>query len=326
MRKQRGRGPMEYKTFPFIEAKVDDDGVFEGFAAVTGNVDLQRDIIEPGAFTKTLQETPIVPVLWQHDPTKPIGVSLTMSEVQAPESVRRAGAKTALQVRGQLALGVQQAREARELVQLGAVKGLSIGYYAIKPSFPGDGTRRLKEVDVEEFSFATFQANRLATIDNMKALTMDRKYYGLYDEDTEEVGCLLTAIASLTQFASQEAAEGEADDLAAAQSILGALASLLASELSEFGADDDADDASLGMAARVATYFTKEGRVLSTSNRKLVTQARDALQALLDGSEPAKATRAQDGAATKQITEPGDHSDDVIGAELAAIRAALARA
>jgi HK97 family phage prohead protease len=36
---------------------------------VFGNVDSYGDVIEPGAFAKTLQENPVVPILWQHDPT-----------------------------------------------------------------------------------------------------------------------------------------------------------------------------------------------------------------------------------------------------------------
>jgi hypothetical protein len=104
-----------------------------------------------------------------------------------------------------------------------------------------------------------------------------------------------------TQFLISESGEGETDDVGPMQSILGAIAALLAAELAELGADDEADVEQ--MSARVRTIFTKEGRVLSDSNRKLVEQAVEALSALLDNAEPAKATQPAE-AATKSDEEP----------------------
>jgi HK97 family phage prohead protease len=57
----------EAKNFSF-EVKATGDNEFEGYASVFRNVDSYRDIIEPGAFTKTIQESKRVKVLWQHDP------------------------------------------------------------------------------------------------------------------------------------------------------------------------------------------------------------------------------------------------------------------
>src|SRR5689334_2509960 len=53
---------------------VGDDGSFQGMAACYGNTDLGGDVIEPGAFTKTLGDSDTRPILWQHDPSEPIGV------------------------------------------------------------------------------------------------------------------------------------------------------------------------------------------------------------------------------------------------------------
>jgi HK97 family phage prohead protease len=62
---------------------VSDDGTFEGLLATYNNVDLGGDTIEPGAFTKSLQENGnVIPLLWQHDSRQPIG-SLTVADTAA---------------------------------------------------------------------------------------------------------------------------------------------------------------------------------------------------------------------------------------------------
>jgi phage head maturation protease len=46
----------EVKDFKFQVKSVNEDGTFEGYSAVYGNVDLGGDVVEPGAFTKTLSD------------------------------------------------------------------------------------------------------------------------------------------------------------------------------------------------------------------------------------------------------------------------------
>ena len=51
------------------------DGSFTGSLAVYNNVDLGGDLIEAGAFTKTIKEHgDHVPLLWQHKADVPIGM------------------------------------------------------------------------------------------------------------------------------------------------------------------------------------------------------------------------------------------------------------
>src|SRR5205823_3385408 len=122
----------------------DDAGQFSGYAAVFGNVDLGNDVIEPGAFRKSIQDRPSVPILWQHNPDEPIGISRYMTEDGR-----------GLKVEGQLAMEVQRAREVHSLMKMGAIKGLSIGYSAVKKTFKGN-VRHLQEVALGEFSPCTF--------------------------------------------------------------------------------------------------------------------------------------------------------------------------
>ena len=47
----------EYKSFVFqLEDANEESGEFSGYAAVFGNVDSGRDVIERGAFSKTIRE------------------------------------------------------------------------------------------------------------------------------------------------------------------------------------------------------------------------------------------------------------------------------
>lgn len=214
----------EVKSFAFkLDGPPDDEGRFTGYAAVFGNVDKGNDLIEPGAFTKTLQENPEVPILWAHNPDEPIGVSASMSEDGK-----------GLKVEGQLAMEVQRAREVHALMRLGAIKGLSIGYQTVKRNFKG-AVRHLQELKLGEFSPVVFPMNELAQVSGVKDL------YGY--ATTEGVGALLTAISCLSDFLVEEVQEGDTDDAARAQAILNSLAKLLQSEIGELASEaaEDAD-------------------------------------------------------------------------------------
>lgn len=149
---------MEQRGFKFEVKSIDEQGVFEGYAAVFGNEDLGGDIIEPGAFKKTLQENPRMPILWQHDPREPIGVTL-----EAYEDTH------GLRVQGQLNLETSRGREAYALLKQGALKGLSIGYDTIKEVWEGN-IRRLKEIRLWEWSLVTFPMNPQAQVTAVKAV------------------------------------------------------------------------------------------------------------------------------------------------------------
>ena len=156
------RSVSEHKALEFkLDAPPDDEGRFSGYAAVFSNVDFGNDVIEPGAFTKTLRDNPSVPILWQHDPHEPIGVSTRMTQ-----DVK------GLRVEGQLAMEVQRARETHALMKLGAIKGMSIGYNTIKRHFKGQ-VRHLQELALGEFSPVTFPMNPQAGIHAVKAEDRD---------------------------------------------------------------------------------------------------------------------------------------------------------
>ncbi|MFW5855774.1 MAG: HK97 family phage prohead protease [Bacillota bacterium] len=149
---------MKYKSFP-TEFKVDtEENTFEGYAAVFGNKDSYGDIIEKGAFAKTLKEHgQRVKVLWQHDPWTPIGKPIEMKEDDR-----------GLRVKGRVS-DTDKGREALRLMRDDVVNELSIGYDPIKkePDQERDANI-LKEVRLWEFSPVTFAANELDVITGVK--------------------------------------------------------------------------------------------------------------------------------------------------------------
>ena len=152
---------MKYKDVKIQLKENGTEGSFFGYAAVFNNTDLGGDIIAPGAFTKSIKENPQVPVLWGHDTREVIGMNKEWQE----DSV-------GLHVTGQLIMDVQRAKEARSLIQAGAVKGLSIGYDALVVDYSksSDGIRILKEVKLWEYSLVPFPMNPEATITGVKSL------------------------------------------------------------------------------------------------------------------------------------------------------------
>jgi len=55
---------------------IEPDGTVEGYASLFGELDAARDMVMPGAFTRTLKSRGLrrIPMLFQHDPAEPVGV------------------------------------------------------------------------------------------------------------------------------------------------------------------------------------------------------------------------------------------------------------
>lgn len=155
---------LKYLERPFEVKAVEDNGVFEGFGSIFGNVDSYKEIVAPGAFAESLAGWKaagrLPPILWQHRSGEPIGPYLAMEE-QA----------VGLHVKGQLLVDdVQRAKEARALMKAKAVNGLSIGFVTREDSYDRvSGIRTLKKVDLWEVSVVTFPANPAAQISSVKS-------------------------------------------------------------------------------------------------------------------------------------------------------------
>jgi uncharacterized protein len=146
------------KAFPFEMKLNKDKRTVEGYASTFGNRDLVGDIIEPGAFSKTITERGNkVKFLWQHNPYMPIGKPLRMSEDSKGLHVEAHLSKT------------QMGNDALALAEDGVIDSFSIGYDIMKDEYDtGSSSRYLKELKLYEFSLVTFPANEEAKVNGLK--------------------------------------------------------------------------------------------------------------------------------------------------------------
>lgn len=158
---------MKYLNRPIEIKAVNEDGLFSGYASVFEEIDSYRDIVKRGAFEKTLAESEskgrAVPILWQHDAAKPIGVYTELKEDEH-----------GLYVEGQLNMDVQQAREALSLLRQKALSGISIGYNSVRyDTDVKSGVRRIYELKLYEASLVTFPACDGARVTDVKTILAD---------------------------------------------------------------------------------------------------------------------------------------------------------
>jgi hypothetical protein len=128
--------------------KIDADGTVEGSASLFGEVDQARDTVMPGAFAQTLKlrGPRRIPMLFQHDPSEPVGVWLELREDSR-----------GLYARGKLIPEVMRSRELLALIKAGAIDGLSIGFKTVRGRVdPKSRIRKLDQVDLWEISIVTF--------------------------------------------------------------------------------------------------------------------------------------------------------------------------
>lgn len=131
-------------------------GEFEGYGAVFGNIDRDGDVVTKGAFADSLKER-LPALLWQHNPKEPIGRF----------DVVREDAK-GLFVKGRLSQTGKGA-EAYELLKMGALNGLSIGFVTKEAQrSSASGARQITRADLMEVSLVTFPANELARVQTVK--------------------------------------------------------------------------------------------------------------------------------------------------------------
>jgi hypothetical protein len=129
-------------------ATIDADGTVEGYASLFGELDQARDMMMRGAFAETLAVRGIrrVPMLFQHNPSEPVGIWLELREDHR-----------GLFARGRLIPEVARGRELLSLLRAGAIDGLSIGFRTSKARIdPRTRIRRIYAVDLWEISIVTF--------------------------------------------------------------------------------------------------------------------------------------------------------------------------
>jgi HK97 family phage prohead protease len=147
---------MQRNNVRFDVKSSEADGTFVGQASTYNNVDLGGDEVMPGAFSKTLADAKGPwPLLAGHDPHEQVGYA----ELQ--------DSNAGLLVRGKLVLHSEKARQSYELMRARALRGLSIGYNAVRSVMKGS-VRQLTEVKLFEISLTPFPMNELALVTSVK--------------------------------------------------------------------------------------------------------------------------------------------------------------
>jgi HK97 family phage prohead protease len=200
----------------FKAADLAETGRFRGLASsYSGQPDRHGDVLERGAYRATLADWRArggrVPLLWNHDPSEPIGAVVTADETDA-----------GLEIEGELSLTANPTAErAYGLLKTGALS-LSIGA-AVAPGgavLRADGVRVLKSLELREISAVAVPADPGAVIRVVKSLDSPAEWQdvlrsaglskrqserfisgglraALKQSDTDEAGDMLAELAKL---------------------------------------------------------------------------------------------------------------------------------
>jgi len=155
-----GGPPLETKFSKFdAETGLKGSCEISGYASVFGAQDQGGDVVQAGAYDGCLAALAkagrSVKMLWQHDPTRPIGVWDEVFED-----------KKGLWVKGRVLPEVQAGAEALALIGAGAIDGLSIGYRTLRAEKAQKGQRLLHELELWEVSLVTFPMLPGARVEN----------------------------------------------------------------------------------------------------------------------------------------------------------------
>lgn len=164
---------MEYKTVAAeFKASASDEGVYEGYFSVFGNVDDGGDIIMPGAFSKTIAERrKRIKVLYQHDFEKLIGPAPDVLE----EDTKGLYAKGRLTISRGGNKGAFWADECWALMKDDALNEGSMGYRSLPERTDWNDSytvRTMHEVKLFEISPVPLGMNPLTELRAVKAMQL----------------------------------------------------------------------------------------------------------------------------------------------------------
>lgn len=164
-----------------------DTAEFAGYAVIWGERNAHNEIVQRGAFTKTLAEhraagtRPVM--LWSHDRAEIVGV---WEEVREDDK--------GLFVRGRLLTEVTSGKDTYERMKAGAVTGLSIGFRV-----PAGGEKRragvryLHEIDLAEISIVGIPSAGGARITSVRSNGRSSESAAAFVEACRQAKCALIA-------------------------------------------------------------------------------------------------------------------------------------
>lgn len=158
-----------------FDAEVKDidtkQGVVTGYFASFGNVDSDGDVIQKGAFAKSIAENgpqseqPRIMHLWQHDAQKPLGRPHVLKEDDHGLYFESKIADTSW------------GADALKLYEAGVINEHSIGFQTLRSKsdhIDGDEVNVIKEVKLYEGSSVTWGANENTPTTGMKGMDVDK--------------------------------------------------------------------------------------------------------------------------------------------------------
>jgi HK97 family phage prohead protease len=144
-------------------------GIVKGYGSVFGNVDSDGDIINRGAYKKTIEENGNrVKYLYQHDMDKPLGKIVKLGEDDKGLYFEAEIPKTTL------------GKDVIELMKAGVITENSVGILPIQKDNSGE-YRQLNEVKLYEISAVTLAANDQAILLDVKGNYDREKVLKRYD-------------------------------------------------------------------------------------------------------------------------------------------------
>lgn len=156
-----------YSTFKiktFDEDKREISGV-----ASTPTPDRSHDIVVPDG-AKFAKE---IPMLWQHDHDKPIGIARLDPPTEA--GITFSARIEKIDEPGELQKLLDKAWQT---IKAGLVRGISIGFRSISHEYMDNGGMKFTEYEIYELSAVTVPANAEATITNIKNIVIGAKDVG----------------------------------------------------------------------------------------------------------------------------------------------------
>ena len=249
-----------------------DEGTFEGLLATYNNVDLGGDLIEPGAFQKTLQENgPTVPLLWQHDTRQPIGTLTLMDTSEG------------LAVKGEILTTTPPGDYAYKTLKKSIVQGLSIGYDAVKSVWDGP-VRRLKEIRLWEGSVVTFPMDTHALITSVKQAREKKDDFASELAETQLYAAgpqMLSALQDALYSVFWDGAMSNADKISIAQASIQQFSDAYMAWLPDFLNWMNQEYGDMETMSR-KQLARKEGREISSSNKEKLKSAHEHLTSAAD--------------------------------------------
>ena len=151
------------KTSKFqVKESNDDSMTIKAYGSVFGNMDSDKDVIQKGAYTKTIKENgpdgrDMVKLVAQHDISRPIAKITSMKEDDYGLLIEAKFGDWTDSV------------DYYKMMKAGVINELSVGFQAVQKDENKDGGYDIKEIKLYEISAVTVAANDKAVVMDVKS-------------------------------------------------------------------------------------------------------------------------------------------------------------